>query len=144
MSLTNTRTRQKKVDYLKLNDSLEESSELVKSPKVKKRHTHLPSQSGPSSTRQKAQKIVTSPPAQVLALLPIRHRSGKPADDNNEISGVHSSENTTTTQATLIENPSNVSGVQSSVSGVRDALLTTVSMSKDVDDSPGGRKISNT
>ena len=41
--LTNSRTRQKKVDYLKLNDGLEEPpSESVKSPTAKRRRTHLP------------------------------------------------------------------------------------------------------
>ena len=65
---TTNRTRQNKVDYLKLNDGLEEPSESLKSPKQKCRCTHLPLRSGPSSTRQKAQKTVTSPPAQVLAI----------------------------------------------------------------------------
>ena len=58
---TNSRTHQKKVDYLKLNDGLEEPPETVKSPMPKRRHTHLPLRSGPLSRRQKAKKIVTSP-----------------------------------------------------------------------------------
>ena len=89
--LTTSRTRQKKVDYLRLNDGLEETTECVKSPTAKRRRTHLPSRSGPSTGRQRAQKTVTSPPAQVLAITPAHSKqrdSPNSQSRNTEVSGV--------------------------------------------------------
>ena len=78
------------MDYLKLNDGLDETPEVIKSPKTKKHRTHLPSRSGPSSTRQRAQRTVTSPPAQVLAASPVKPKSAETTSNNNPatISGV--------------------------------------------------------
>ena len=136
---TNSRTRQKKVDYLKLNDGLEEPPETIKSPTSKRRHTHLPSRSGPSSGRQRAQKIVTSPPAQVLAIAPRQKTDNY--DDNNDgdtkISGVqlpaaegNTHNNTSEAEISGVHVPDedlqNVSGVQPPISGVHDVLLTPV------------------
>ena len=108
-----SRTRQKKVDYLKLNDGLSNISEPALSPKSKRRRNHLPARSGPSLGRQKAQNTVTSPPAQVLALS--RHN----IDNNpNEISGVHNQQPNTLPEAapsSLQEKISDLSGVQASV-----------------------------
>ena len=141
VTTTNSRTRQKKVDYLKLNDGLEEPTDSVKSPTPKHRRTHLPSRSGPSIGRQKAQKVVTSPPAQVLATTPGRSKNG--ASNNirvrtHEISGVQLQEadsdnhkDTTASHDGLsgVQTPSdreqNVSGVHKTLSGVHDVLLTT-------------------
>ena len=53
---SNTRvTRKKQVDYYKLNDGLDETPEEPTSPKPRKKQSYLPSRSGPSSTRQRAQ-----------------------------------------------------------------------------------------
>ena len=142
---TNSRTHQKKVDYLKLNDGLEEPPETVKSPTPKRRHTHLPSRSGPSTRRQKAQKIVTSPPAQVLAIVPSRQKTvgdpSNPTDIDTEISGVQITEADNDTQAVnrkdksgdvdgeisgvqvTVDKPHNVSGVPQPISGIHDVLL---------------------
>ena len=145
---TNSRTRQKKVDYLKLNDGLEEPPETVKSPRPKRRRTYLPLRSGPSSRRQKAQKIVTSSPAQVLPIAPPHQKTVGDLDDNNdrdtEISGVQlleadiniptqNCENTSVNVESEIsgvqvpeEDLQDVSGVQPSISGVHDVLLTSM------------------
>ena len=55
-------TRKKQVDYLKLNDGLDEINNEPISPKPKKKCNYLPSHSGPSSTRQRAQTTMTSTP----------------------------------------------------------------------------------
>ena len=114
----------------------------------------MPSRSGPSSGRQKAQKIVTSPPAQVLATLSSRQKTNSTVDeisgvqlpdsDNqtsllnavssilqedltnitnepNELSGVHVPDGNSQDQTQL-----DVSGIQETVSGVRDVFLTKV------------------
>ena len=153
-SLVNSRTRQKKVDYLKLNDGLEDPHETTMSPKRKRRRNHLPLRSGPSSERQKAQKIVTSPPAQVLATSSSRQKTINTRDEIsgvqlldsdkqsslpdavssileedltnntnelNELSGVHVSTGNSLEQTQL-----DVSGIQGTISGVRDVLLSNM------------------
>ena len=147
-----SRTRQKKVDYLKLKHGLENPSETSMSPKPKRHRNYLPSRSGPSSARQKAQKIVTSPPAQLLPASSARRSINTTVD---AISGVQQSDNdkqitipNTETSIVLKElgNSTNeltelsgvqindgnsvdqtqqfVSGVHGTLSGVRDVLLT--------------------
>ena len=50
-------TRKRQVDYLKLNDGLDVTSNEPSSPKPKKRKkNYLPSRSGPTTSRQQAQK----------------------------------------------------------------------------------------
>ena len=63
-------TRKKQVDYFKLNDGLDEISNEPTSPRQKKKCNYLPSCSGLSSTRQRAQTSIMSPPAQVLPCIP--------------------------------------------------------------------------
>ena len=151
-SSVNSRTRQKKVDYLKLNDGLEDPPETTMSPKPKWHRNHLPSRSGPSSRRQKAQKIVTSPPVQVLATLSSHQKTNstvdeisgvQPPDSDNqnllpnvvssilqedfnnttnkpsELSGIHVPDGNSQDQTQL-----DVSGIQETVSGVRNIFLT--------------------
>ena len=149
-STTQNRTHQIKVDYLKLNDGLEETPETVKSPTPKHCRTYLPLRSGPSSRRQKAQKIVTSPPAQVLAIAPSRQKTGEledSIDKDSEISGVQSTEtasnihnNTSTVGISGVQVPEvdlqNVSGIQKTISGVHgihDVLLTPVPQPMETD-----------
>ena len=63
-------THKRQVDYLKLNDGLDDTPYELSSPKSKKKKNHVPSRSGPTTSRQQAQKAVTSPRAQVLACAP--------------------------------------------------------------------------
>ena len=127
---------------MKLNDGLEDPPETTMSPKPKQRHTHLPSRSGPSCRRQKAQKIVTSPPAQVLATLSSRQKTGGNVDGRpTEISGVQLSDNNlqTVTQThvsgilqqdgdDILDNEeSEISGVQVSDGNTHDPTQLNVS-----------------
>ena len=124
-SSSTSRTRKKRVDYLQLNDGLEEPPETSKSPKPKRRRTYLPSRSGPSTRRQQAQKIVTSPPAQVLASIPSKKNIASP----NGISGVQDPTNITNIETATTGNNTpdkndngdvEISGVQTNeISGVQ-------------------------
>ena len=58
-------TRKRQVDYLKLNDGLDVTSYESSSPKSKKKKkNYVPSRSGPTTSRQRAQKVKTSSPVQ--------------------------------------------------------------------------------
>ena len=58
-------TRKWQVDYLKLNDGLDVTSYESSSPKSKKKKkNYVPSRSGPTTSRQRAQKAKTSSPVQ--------------------------------------------------------------------------------
>ena len=144
VTTTNSRTRQKKVDYLKLNNGLEEATDTAKSPTPKRRCTHLPLRSGPSTRRQKAQKVVTSPPAQVLATTP--GRSYNTRNRTHKVSGVQLQEADNATQKTVndpndglsgVQTPSegaqNVYGVHITLSGVHDASLTTTAQTTETE-----------
>ena len=123
-------TRRKQVDYLKLNDGYESAEDEPTSPKPKRRKSYLPSRSGPSSTRQRAQTTITSPPAQVLPCVPAKKTASQsknspsvvrlesPSPKRPTSSGVQ----ITVTEDTAI-NPTTgnapLSGVQPAVSGVQ-------------------------
>ena len=123
-------TRKKQVDYLKLNDGLGDPENEPTSPRPKKKRSYVPSRSGPSSTRQRAQTTITSPPAQVLPCVPAKKTATllKKLSNSTNVeptpSGVQSTLNnipvrsTTTTQLSV----ESVSGVQTSVSGVHSTL----------------------
>ena len=126
------------VDYLKLNDGLDDTPYELSSPKSKKKKNYVPSRSGPTTSRQRAQKAVTSPLAQVLACAPkVKSSSDKTITEttaatstttlsgaeaqqttlpSDELSGIHPS--TTVTNATLVSIDT-VSGVQSTLAGVQ-------------------------
>ena len=58
-------TRKRQVDYLKLNDGLDVTPYEPSSPKSKKKKkNYVPSRSGPTTSRQQAQKAKTSSPVQ--------------------------------------------------------------------------------
>ena len=64
-------TRKWQVDYLKLNDGLEDTPYELSSPKSKKKKkNNVPSRSGPTTSRQRAQKAITSSQAQEPACAP--------------------------------------------------------------------------
>ena len=131
---------------MRLNDGLEEPEESVKSPTAKHRHTHAPLRSGPSTRRQRAQKTVTSPPAQVLAITPVRSKdddSSTPNKRNSGVSGVQLIELNNVPQRDtqnldeisgvqhLDNSEHDVYGVQPSISGVRDVNLISTVQSTD-------------
>ena len=148
-------TRKKQVDYFKLNDGLDDINNEPTSPKPKKEHNYLPSRSGPSSTRQRAQTTITSPPAQVLPSIPaVKTTQQTESNKSSTSSGIQTKPNETpeksstpllviqsttsdiqslpqstpsitSTLATTSTSP--FSGVQLSISGVQ--TLTTVSLS---------------
>ena len=66
VSSNNSRiTHKRQVDYLKLNDGLDDSPyELSSLKSKKKKKNYVPSHSGPTTSRQQVQKAVTSFPAQ--------------------------------------------------------------------------------
>ena len=72
VSSNNSRvTRKWQVDYLKLNDGLDDTPYELSSPKSKKKKkNYVPSHSGPTASRQRAQKAVTSSPPQEPACAP--------------------------------------------------------------------------
>ena len=127
--LASTRTTRKRhVDYLKLNDGFGELDDEPISPKPKKKWNYLPSRSGPSSTRQRAQTTVTSPPSRILPCIPAKKtiqqskrvlnsdgaESSLPAESTP--SGVQISlTNSSTATPTRDASTDPVSGVQSTV-----------------------------
>ena len=118
-------TRKKHVDYLKLNDSLDDPENEPTSPKPKKRRSYLPSRSGPLSTRQKAQTTITSPPARVLPGVPAKKPTTptKKATESTS-SGIQPtvSDRSVPTTTTIQASVEPLSGVQLSVSGVHPTL----------------------
>ena len=126
-------TRKWQVDYLKLNDGLDDGPEEPTSPKPKRKRNFLPSRSGPSSTRQRAQKIITSPPAHVLPCVTA-------AKTTLQSSGVHTSScsgvqpvpsstpndvlPTTTTPAVMDSNK--LSGAQLPLSGIQTPVKSSL------------------
>ena len=136
---------------MKLNDGLDESNDEPISPKPKKKRNYLPSRSGPSSTRQRAQTTITSPPAWVLPCIPATKTTQQPkksstsagvetksketfelgseslSPEQRTTSGIQttSTDIPTITKVTTLMSTNPISGVQSSVSGVQTA--TTVS-----------------
>ena len=123
-------TRKKQVDYLKLNDGLDDPENEPTSPKPKRKRSYVPSRSGPSITRQRAQTTITSPPAQVLPCVSAKKTvtPSKKLSNSMDVeptpSGVQPMLNnnpaltTTTTQLSA----ELLSGVQTSVSGVHSTL----------------------
>ena len=128
-------TRKKHVDYLKLNDGLGEPDDEPISPKPKKKWSYLPSRTGPSSTRQRAQTTVTSPPSQVLPCIPAKkttQQSKKPSSSvgveslSSEQSTTSGVQTTSTDSSTVTQTSSDpVSGVQSFVSSVQPAITSS-------------------
>ena len=127
-------TRKKQVDYVKLNDGFPEDE--ATSPKPKRKRTYLPSRSGPSSTRQKAQTTITSPPARVLPCVPAKKTASQPKNSPNATdvqklsplsqapSGVQNTPASDTTLPILTSQPTDdaISGVQSTISGVQPSI----------------------
>ena len=72
ISSNNSRvTCKRHVDYLKLNDGIDDTPYELSSPKSKKKKkNYVPSCSGPTTSRQRVQKAVTSSPAQEPACAP--------------------------------------------------------------------------
>ena len=143
-------THKQQVDYLKLNDGLDDTPyELSSLKSKKKKKNYVPSRSGPTPSRQRAQKAVTSSPAQEPACAPeVINSSDQTVTEitavtsttmlsgaetlqttlpSDELSGVHPS--TMVTNATPVSIDM-VSGVQSTLAGVQipqdgSHLLTT-------------------
>ena len=131
-------TRKGQVDYLKLNDGLDDTPYELSSLKSKKRKkTYVPSRSGPTTSRQQAQKAVTPAPAQEPTCVPnVTNSSDQTVTEitavtstttlsaetlqttlpSDELSGVHPP--TMMTNATLASTDM-VSGVQSTLAGVQ-------------------------
>ena len=115
-------TRKRHVDYLKLNDGYDEPENEPVSPRPKRKRSYVPSRSGPSSTRQRAQTMVTSPPSRVLPCIPSKKgttQSLKVSDPNNPPlestpSGILSVPDKSTSSTNKCHDP--VSGVQMSES----------------------------
>ena len=140
VSSNNSRvTRKRQVDYLKLNDGLDDTPYELSSPKSKKKKkNYVPSCSGPTTSRQRVQKAVTSSPAQEPACAPkVINSSDQTVTEitavtstttlsgaetlqttlpSDELSGVHPS--TMVTNATPVSIDT-VSGVQSTLAGVQ-------------------------
>ena len=120
-------TRKRHVDYLKLNDGYDEPEYEPVSPKPKRKRSYVPSRSGPSSMRQRAQTTVTSPPSRVLPCVPSKkaiNPSTRTPDRNNPPlettpSGVQSLPDKPITTSNKKSDP--LSGVQpfKSVAGVQ-------------------------
>ena len=112
-------TRKRQVDYLKLNDGLDVTSNEPSSPKPKKRKkNHLPSHSGPTTSRQRAQKAKISSPVQEPKCAPkttteITAVTSTTTPPTDESSGVHPSTNI------IPDSIDTVSGVQSTLAGVQ-------------------------
>ena len=125
-------TRKRQVDYLKLNDGLDVTPYEPSSPKSKKKKkNYVPSRSGPTTSRQRAQKAKTSPPVQEpkCALKAITEITGVTSTTtlagaetlqtmlpSDESSGVHPSTNV------IPVNIDTVPGVQSTLAGVQSPL----------------------
>ena len=139
ISSNNSRvTRKRQVDDLKLNDGLADTPYELSSLKSKKKKNYVPPHSGPTTSRQRAQNAVTSPPAQELACAPkVKSSSDQTVTEttvatstttlsgaeaqqttlpSDELSGVHPS--TMVMNATLVIT-NTVSGVQSTLAGVQ-------------------------
>ena len=137
-SNNNRVTRKRQVDYLKLNDGLDDTPYEPSSPKSKKRKkTYVPSRSSPTASRQRVQKVVNPSPAQELVCVPnVTNSSDQTVTEitavtstttlsaetlqttlpSDELSGVHPP--TAVTNATLASTDM-VSGVQSTLAGVQ-------------------------
>ena len=71
VSSNNSRvTRKWQVDYLKLNDGLDDTPYEPSSLKSKKKNKYVPSRSGPTTSRQRVQKAATSPQHRNWHVLP--------------------------------------------------------------------------
>ena len=128
-------TRKRQVDYLKLNDGLDVTSYESSSPKSKKKKkNYVTSRSGPTTSRQQAQKVKTSSPVQeqecapkpislsdqtiteITAVTSTTTLAGaetlQTTLPSDETSGVHPSTNVTPV------NIDTVPGVQSTLAGV--------------------------
>ena len=129
-------TRKQQVDYLKLNDGLDVTPYKLSSPKSKKKKkNYVPSHSGPTTSRQRVQKAITSSPAQELECAPeainlsdqtvteitavtsTTTLSGAETLQTmlppDELSGVHPSRNVTPVSIDMVP------GVQSTLAGVQ-------------------------
>ena len=127
------------VDYLKLNDGLDDTPYEPSSPKSKKKKkNNVPSRSGPTTSRQRVQKAIISPPAQEPACASeVINSSDQTVTEitvvtstttlsgaetlqstlpSDELSGIHSS--TMAMNATPV-NTDMVPGVQSTLAGVQ-------------------------
>ena len=125
-------THKQQVDYLKLNDGLDVTSNEPSSPKPKKKKkNYVPSRSGPTTSRQRAQKAKSSSPVQepkfapkaiteITAVTSTTMLAGAEAIQtmlpSDESSGVHPSTNI------IPDNIDTVSGVQSTLAGVQSPL----------------------
>ena len=117
-------TRKRHVDYLKLNDGLDVTPYEPSSPKSKrKKKNHVPSGSGPTTSKQRAQNAKTSSPVQepkctpkaiteITAVTSTTTLAGAETLQH-EPSGVHPSTNVTPV------NIDTVPGVQSTLAGVQ-------------------------
>ena len=112
-------TRKWQVDYLKLNDGLDVTSNEPSSPKPKKRKkNYLPSRSGPTTSRQPAQKAKIFSPVQEPKCAPkttteITAVTSTTTPPSDESSGVHPSTNI------IPDNIDTVSRVQNTLAGVQ-------------------------
>ena len=132
-------TRKRQIDYLKLNDGLDDTPYELSSPKTKrKKKNYVPSRSGPTTSRQRAQKASTSSPTQEPACAPkVTTSSDQTVTEttvvtststlsvaetlqttlpSDELSGIHPP--TSVTNAKPIST-NTVSGVQSTLAGVQ-------------------------
>ena len=132
-------TRKRQIDYLKLNDGLDDTPYELSSPKTKrKKKNYVPSCSSPTTSRQRAQKASTSSPTQEPACAPKVTTSSdqtviktsvvtststlsvaetlQTTLPTDELSGVHPP--TSVTNAKPIST-NTVSGVQSTLAGVQ-------------------------
>ena len=128
-------TRKWQVDYLKLNDVLDVASNEPSSPKPKKKKkNYVPSRSGPTTSRQRAQKAkmccdsttteitaVTNTTTEITGAA-VNSTTMLPSDES---SGVHPSTNI------IPDNIDMVSGVQSTLAGVQSSLDGSHELSTD-------------
>ena len=115
---------------MKLNDGLDEPNDKVTSPKPKKKRNYLPSRSGPSSTQQRAQTTITSPPARVLPCIPAKkttQQSKKPS------SPVCVETKSSKTSESLTPEQSTTSGIQSTSTDLPAVTTVTTQMSTNPD-----------
>ena len=125
-------TRKWQVDYLKLNDVLDVASNEPSSPKPKKKKkNYVPSHSGPTTSRQRAQKAkcAATTTTEITAVTNTTMLTGAAAIQtmlpSDESSGVHPSTNI------IPDNIDMVSGVQSTLAGVQSSLDGSHELSTD-------------
>ena len=124
--------RTKRVNYLELNDGLDDSPEPV-NPKKRRRYLHAPSRTGPSDSRLAAQELVSSPKK------PSRKRQTQTTSESNlstvndvsrNLSTIRGIQKSATSHSLSESNP--LDGVQTTLSGIQNTRGFTSSASNPV------------